>query len=149
MKFRWKFLLFSAAFAAALQPCCRRSETPEPSAKTAPSPAAPDQRPPFGLIESPRENDTLAAGAQAGGWALDDSGVAKVEVSFDNNPPIEAEIGQPFAGVHDAYPNYPQSDKAGFRFTVPSLAAGPHLLVVTVTGKDGGKTDLRRHLTIQ
>ena len=34
-------------------------------------------------------------------------------------------------------------------FTVPSVAAGPHLLIVTITGKDGGKTELKRHVNIQ
>jgi hypothetical protein len=147
---RWKALLLAAGIGAAVLPGCRKSENPEPSAKpTGVVAARPDQRPPFGLIDTPQENDTLAAGAKGAGWALDDSGVAKIEVSFDNNPSFSAEIGQPFAGVHDAYPGYPDSDKAGFRFTVPSVAAGPHLLIVTITGKDGGKTDLRRHLRIQ
>src|SRR5437773_1635901 len=72
-----------------------------PEARTA---GATEQHPPFGFIDTPREGDTVASGSPATGWALDDSGVARVEVSLDNGPAVRAELGQSFPGVQEAYP---------------------------------------------
>ena len=58
-------------------------------------------------------------------------------------------VGQAFPGVKEAYPTLPASDKAGFGFAIPSAAAGPHLLVVTITATDGGKTEIKRHVQIK
>ena len=138
-----------AGVAVILLAACRRSESP--SAVTPASRPTPktDQHPPFGSIDTPKENDTVASGSRALGWALDDSGVARVDGSLDNGPATPAELGQAFSGVKEAYPNYPNSDRPGFAFAMPSAPAGPHLLVVTITAKDGGKTDLKRHIQIK
>ncbi len=149
MKSRWKVLVLGVGITAGVLAGCRRSESPEAATPGSQASRQARQHPPFGLIDTPREGDSVASGSQGSGWALDDSGVAKVEVSLDNAPAVPGELGQPFPGVREAYPTYPDSDKAGFSFTMPSVAAGPHLLIVTITGKDGGKTDLRRHIQIQ
>ena len=149
MKSAVQTLVLAAAMAGVLLPACRKSETPEAAAPDSEAAKQARARPPFGLIDTPKENEAMASGAQGTGWALDDSGVAKVEAGLDDGPRAAAQIGQPFPGVKDAYPTYPDSDKAGFTFTMPSVAAGPHLLIVTITGKDGGKTDLRRHVQIR
>jgi hypothetical protein len=151
MRMNWscKALLAAVALAALLLPGCRKSEAPEAAAVDTEAAKQARARPPFGLIDTPKENEAIASGAQGTGWALDDSGIAKVEVGLDDGARAEAQIGQPFSGVKEAYPTYPGSDKAGFTFTMPSVAAGPHLLVITLIGKDGGKTDLRRHVQIR
>jgi len=145
---RWKSLVGVVAAALVLAGC-RKSETATASAPAAPAASATLQRPPFGFLDVPRENDTVATGSVATGWALDDSGVATVSASLDNGPPLAVTRGQAFPGVKEAYPTFPASDKAGFRFAMPSVAAGPHLLVVTITARDGGKTDLKRHIQIK
>jgi hypothetical protein len=145
---RWKTLV--AVFAAALVLAgCRKSETATASAPAVTASSEALRHPPFGFLEVPRENDAVAAGTVATGWALDDSGIAGVSVSLDNGPPLAATLGQAFPGVKEAYPTFPASDKAGFRFAMPSVAAGPHLLVVTITARDGGKTDIKRHIQIK
>ncbi len=146
---RWKTLVCNAAVAALVLAGCRKSETPTASAPAAPAASATLQHPPFGFLEVPRENDTVAVGTVATGWALDDSGVAGVSVSLDNGPAFSATRGQAFPGVHEAYPMFPASGNAGFRFALPSAAAGPHLLVVTIIARDGGKTDIKRHIQIK
>ncbi len=143
---RWKDLFCAAGMAAIIFAGCRRSESESARRATA-APGA--QRPPFGYIDNPKENETVASGSRGYGWALDDSGVANIAVSLDNGPATPAELGQNYPGVRDAYPTFPNSDKAGFSFVMPSVASGPHLLVVTITGKDGGKTDLKRHILIK
>ena len=44
----------------------------------------------------------------------------------------------------EAYPNLPDSDRAGFIFAIPKLPPGPHWLTVVIVAKDGGQTTLRR-----
>ena len=149
MKSGVRALLLAVGLIGALLAGCRKSEAPEAAAAESEAARQARARPPFGLIDTPKENDAIASGAEGSGWALDDSGIAKVEVGLDDAPRAAAKIGQPFPGVGEAYPNYPDSNRAGFTFTMPSVAAGPHLLVVTITGKDGGKTDLRRHVQIR
>ena len=130
--------------AALLLAGCRKSEK-----RNGPAAAEAPQHPPFGYIDAPRENETVASGSRAYGWALDDSGVKSVTASLDDGPAAAVELGQNSPVVKQAYPTFPNSDKAGFVFEIPSVAAGPHLVVVTIEAKDGGKTDLKRHVQIK
>lgn len=130
--------------AAALLAGCRKSEN-----RLSPAASEAALHPPFGYIDTPKENEAVASGSRAYGWALDDSGVKSVTASLDGGPATPAELGQGSPVVKQAYPTFPNSDKAGFIFEMPSVAAGPHLLVVTIEGKDGGKTDLKRHVQIR
>ena len=140
----YRALLCAAAMAAVLLAGCRKSEKP-----SGPAAAGTPQHPPFGYIDTPKESETVASGSRAYGWALDDSGVKSVTASLDGGPAVAAELGQNSPVVKQAYPTFPNSDKAGFVFEMPSVAAGPHVLAVTVEGKDGGKTDLKRHVQIK
>ena len=66
---------------------------------------------PFATIERPREGETVSAGYWSFGWALDDSGVARVTVAAESAPPTECAIGQAFPGVADVYPRYPDAER--------------------------------------
>lgn len=105
--------------------------------------------PPFGVIDVPRENDTVSSGSWGFGWALDDSGIAEVRVSFDDGPGVPTVIHQPHPGVRDVHPGYPDSDAPGFGFSVPALGPGPHTLKAVFVGRDGGKTELPRRITVR
>ena len=105
--------------------------------------------PPFGLLDSPGEGETVASGAWAFGWALDDSGIAEVLASADGGPPHPVAIGQPHPGVVEVHPGYEGVDKPGFGFALPALSPGPHTLTVTIVAKDGGTTDLPRRFVVR
>jgi hypothetical protein len=105
--------------------------------------------PPFGYIDAPAEGETIAAGAWAYGWALDDSGVARVTVSIDDGQPQLATFGQPHPGPPRLYPEYPDSTRAGFGVSIPLLASGPHTLSVTILAKDGGQTRMQRSFLLR
>jgi hypothetical protein len=105
--------------------------------------------PPFGVIDAPKENQTAASGSWGYGWALDDSGIAQVLISVDGGAATPALIHQPHPGVRDVHPNYPDSDKPGFGFALPTLAPGPHKLSVTLVARDGGKTELKHQIQIR
>ncbi len=143
----WKQILRAAGMAAIVLAGCRKSESD--SARQAVAASRADPHPPFGYIDAPKENEAVVPGSRGAGWVLDDSGVASVTAALDNGPANPAELGQAYPGVQEAYPAFPGSDKAGFSFAIPPVAAGPHVLVVTITGKDGGKTDLKRHVQIR
>jgi hypothetical protein len=151
MSLRWKASILSAVLAAACLAACRKSESTQGAAPAmaTPTPLQSAEHPPFGFIDTPKEGDAVASGTWCFGWALDDSGVARVDVFLDAGPGVQAVIGKPFPGVKEAYPTYPDSDKAGFGFAMPSATPGPHLLTVIITARDGGKMDLRRHIRIQ
>jgi hypothetical protein len=149
MILRWKTLACGVGMAAIVVAGCKKSETTTASVPATPAAAEAAKHPPFGFLDSPKENDTVAPGSWAYGWALDDSGIMAVTVSLDDGPPAPAALGQDFPGVKEAYPTFPDSDKAGFGFGVPSGAAGPHLLIVRFTAKDGDKTEIRRHIQIK
>src|SRR5262249_52927237 len=116
-----KAVLMAAVMRALLLPGCRKAGTPEAAPADTGAAKQARARPPFGLIDTPKENEAIASGAEGKGWALDDSGIAKVEVGLDEGERRPAKIGQPFPGVKEAYPTYPDSDKAGFTFTMPSV----------------------------
>jgi hypothetical protein len=105
--------------------------------------------PPFGVLDVPRENDTVTSGAWGFGWALDDSGIAQVRVSFDDGPGVPTTIHQPHPGVREAHPAYPENAAPGFGFAVPPLPPGPHTLKVIFVGRDGGKTELQRRIIVR
>jgi hypothetical protein len=105
--------------------------------------------PPFGILDVPRENDTVTSGAWGFGWALDDSGIAQVRVSFDDGPSVPTTIHQPHPGVREAHPSYPESASPGFGFAVPPLPSGPHTLRVIFVGRDGGKTEVQRRIFVR
>jgi hypothetical protein len=149
MSWRRKTLACCVGMAAIVLVGCKKSESTTAAVPAKPASAGVTQRPPFGFLDVPRENDTVASGFRAYGWALDDSGIAGVTASLDDGPPAAAALDQSFPGVREAYPTFPNSDKAGFGFGVPSAAAGPHLLIVTFTANDGGKTEIKRHIRIK
>ncbi len=111
--------------------------------------AAAAPAPPFGVIESPRENELVRAGSRGFGWALDDSGIAQVRVGAEEGKPVPAVIGGSHAGIADIYPQYPDAEKAGFEFAIPKLPPGPHTLVVTLVAKDGEETVLHRAIRVR
>ncbi len=99
---------------------------------------------PFGVLQRPDEGETVSAGFQAFGWALDDSGISRITMASDGLAPVECSRPGPFPGVDAIYPKYPETDRSFFACTVPRLPAGPRVLVVEVTGRDGGRTIWRR-----
>ncbi len=160
----WKRSVCGLGVAVLVLASCRKTETaggagatPSPavasetSAQAATGGAAPGgdtSRAPFGFLDTPKEGAAVKAGSWAFGWALDDSGIAQVTVAADSGQTSPVALGQPFPGVAKDHPAYPNADKAGFGFPVPTLASGPHTLVVTLVARDGGRTEIRRQIRI-
>ena len=144
MKTHFQLLVLGFVVAAMTAGCQKSESTPSSAGAGAPAGASADAHPPFGILDVPRENVPVDSGGFGYGWALDDSGIASVSVSFDGGGAAPAKIGEAFPGVKEAYPTMPDNEKAGFIFAIPKLATGPHSLSVTLVAKDGGQTILRR-----
>ena len=136
-------LLCAAAMAAAVLAGCRKSENrAAPAATNAPASAVRVHR----GAEGERDRGIRFPGLRLGARRLRRQERHRLA---RHGPGAAAELGQNSPAVKQAYPTFPDSERAGFVFEIPSLAAGPHLLVVTIEAKDGGRTDLKRHLQIQ
>jgi hypothetical protein len=107
-----------------------------------------DFAPPTGMIHLPTENQTVAPGFWVHGWAVDDSGIARVEGATELGPAGDAQLGTVWPGVANFFPTLPGSGRAGWGFAVPPLPSGPHTLRVTLVGKDGGRTVLERKIVV-
>ena len=105
--------------------------------------------PPLGWLDVPREGEAVAVGSTGFGWAMDDSGILEVRVAADGIPAGTARYGFPHPTATAAHPEYPDSPKPGFFFSVPRLAPGPHRLVFTFVARDGGTTSLPRGIVVR
>ncbi|MEP6767250.1 MAG: hypothetical protein ABJC61_01175 [Acidobacteriota bacterium] len=103
---------------------------------------------PIGTVERPRDGEIVGPGYWAFGWALDDSGIARVRLLAANASPVECIAHQPFPGVSAAYPKNPESGLPGYGCPVPALPHGPQVLSFEITGQDGGVTTLRRAVRV-
>ena len=74
--------------------------------------------------------------------------IAEVRVATELGPGGVAVTGKPHPGIAEIYPEYPEKEQAGFLFLVPQVPAGPHTLVLTLIGRDGGETVLKRAIRV-
>lgn len=107
------------------------------------------QTAPHGVLDRPREGDEVPAGFWAFGWAIDDSGIERVTIAADGTAPADCSTGAVRQGIESLYPGYPGADHAGYGCSVPRLSPGPHVLTIEWTGRDGGKTSLKRAVMVR
>ncbi|SCI70978.1 Beta-N-acetylglucosaminidase precursor [uncultured Clostridium sp.] len=95
---------------------------------------------PRAWIEEPSGNVMLGSekGLQISGWALNASGVKKIEVYMDGNYVDDASIGIYRPDVNTAYPGYINGDYSGFRYIldVSKVLYGTHEISIKVIGND-------------
>jgi len=72
--------------------------------------------PPFGYFDGPNGRNAVTGVVGVTGWALDDNGIARVDIYVDGLPVGSAIYGQHRAGVAARYPGYPDSEAGGFGF---------------------------------
>ncbi len=105
--------------------------------------------PPFGEIYLPRAGQKVAPGFWAHGWALDDSGVASIQVGTELGTAGEALIGGQWPNLAARFPDFPDAANRGsWGFPIPDVAPGLHTLVVRLFARDGGSTTLERPIEV-
>jgi hypothetical protein len=122
-----------------------RSKVILAAALLAMSAAIPSWAVPFGVFGGLTQNRDSATGVVGlHGWALDASGVARVDVFVDGVSVGRAHYGTSRPGVAVLHPGFPDSHAAGFGFLLDSTRFdnGLHQLSVVVTANDGSKRTL-------
>lgn len=108
---------------------------------TAPLSAAP----PFGSLGGPVGGGNAGAGViPLHGWALDDDGVAWVDILVDGRWAGRAQYGRSRPGVAENNPGYPDSAAAGFAFELDSTRYlnGLHRVTARVVSETGEAANL-------
>jgi N-acetylmuramoyl-L-alanine amidase len=99
---------------------------------------------PFGFLDLPQEGSVIGTAVEIGGWALDDRGVARVELLVDGVLVGSAFYGISRPDVAIVFPGYPNDPLAGFvsLMNTSGLSAGTHFLVARIFDVQGLSTDL-------
>ena len=99
--------------------------------------------PAIGSLETPSQGQTVSGTINVGGWFLDGSGVAKIEVLIDGVVNGTATYGSARTDVSTAYPGYKNSN-CGYKYALDTtkLSNGSHSLVIRETGVNGNTTSL-------
>lgn len=92
-------------------------------------------------IDEPGSSSIMQGTVTVRGWALNPSGLSKVNVYYDNGLIGLATLHLERPDVNNAYPGYQDGDKAGFIYEIPAsfLKEGKHTIAVEAVGVDGTK----------
>jgi hypothetical protein len=102
-----------------------------------------DNLPPFGVLETPDVRATLTSNASGSGWALDNVGIARVEVLIDGQKVTEAIYGLSRPDIAAVWGgSFPNSSHAGFSFVLDTtkFTTGEHTLAVRLLDAGGNTT---------
>jgi N-acetylmuramoyl-L-alanine amidase len=72
----------------------------------------------FGFIDDPENGELTSGITQVSGWALDREGIALVQIFLDGEFQGNAVYGLPRGDVKTLYPGYPDSNAAGWTFSL-------------------------------
>jgi len=101
-----------------------------------------DKLAPFGAFETPDYGATLNNIATGTGWALDNVGVAVIEVVVDGQKVGEGIYGLSRPDVGSVWGSFPNAARSGFSFSLDTtkFAIGQHTLAVRVLDAAGNAT---------
>src|SRR5205085_12030324 len=111
-----------------------------------------DHLAPFGNLETPDFRATLSTTAGGSGWALDNVGIATVEVLIDGVKVGEAIYGLNRPDIGAVWGSFPNAARAGFSFTFDTtkFSNGDHTLAVRLLDAAGNATVVgTRPITLQ
>jgi Putative Ig domain/Bacterial Ig domain len=97
---------------------------------------------PFGNLETPDFRATLSTTASGSGWALDNVGIAAVEVLVDGIKVGDAIYGLSRPDIGATYGSFPNAARSGFNFTFDTtkFSNGDHTLSVRLLDAAGNAT---------
>lgn len=97
-----------------------------------------------GYIDEPANNSAVKGNTVIRGWALDGSGIAKIEIFLNGNSIGAAEYGLERLDVLDAYPDYKNANSGYlFNLNTENLYNGKHTLTVRAINTKGEAKDLK------
>jgi hypothetical protein len=104
-----------------------------------------DIMPCFGTIDAPGPGATVSDVLAIDGWAVDDHGVAEIEILLDGEAIGVAQYGGSRQDVDGDYPGLPNAPHFGFRFDLDTalFPNGLHILEVVAADTSGNTSRLR------
>ena len=104
-----------------------------------------DIMPSFGTIDAPGSGATVSGVLSVDGWAVDDRGVARIEILLDGEAIGLAQYGGSRQDVDMDYPGLPNAPHFGFRFDMDTtlFTNGLHVLEVVAADTSGATSQLR------
>jgi hypothetical protein len=104
---------------------------------------------PFGWLDLPKDGQSVSPGEAGYGWALARSGIAEIRLSTEEAHTGQVSYGSSHPGVSEAHPSYPDTDRAGFTFRIPTLSSGVHQLYFTIVARNGAEAVLERWIRVK
>lgn len=106
---------------------------------------------PMTVIDIPIVNEFVQGNVDIVGWALNQSGVSKINIYLDDKFVGETGLSISRPDVIKVFPEYNQEDKVGFKYTLPaaSLSEGQHKVTVEVVGKDKSISIKDRYINLK
>jgi GT2 family glycosyltransferase/SAM-dependent methyltransferase len=102
--------------------------------------------------DHPADGTVLAARdvVEMRGWALAASGIDRVLIAINGDPPVAASYGIPRPDVARGYPEIPNSSLSGYRFfwDTNNLPEGPCTVRVTAVARSGETRETVCHISI-
>ncbi len=113
--------------------------------------ASPAGKPlPIGNLENPKDGQTVSGIEVIYGWALDTTGISKIELFIDDQPIGNIPYGGTRGDVKDVYPDYPNAENSGFSmiWNYSILTPGQHSILVRLHSLDGLTKDLKATVAV-
>ncbi|OIP33092.1 MAG: hypothetical protein AUK47_19610 [Deltaproteobacteria bacterium CG2_30_63_29] len=107
--------------------------------------------PPFGVIDGPVADEAVSGTVTVRGWALDNKGVDRVEVTVDGGAPTTLSYGGSRPDVCAVWPGYAGCPNVGYTGTIDLSAASDcaHLLEVRAVDGDGNARVIGRQRVLR
>jgi hypothetical protein len=101
-----------------------------------------DKLAPFGVLETPDYRATLNNVGTGSGWALDNVGVAAIDVLLDNQKVGDGIYGLSRPDIGAGWGSFPNAARSGFSFTIDTTrySNGEHTLAVRLIDAAGNST---------
>lgn len=105
---------------------------------------------PIGNLENPTNGQIVSGIAPIYGWALDATGISKIELFIDDQRMGNIPYGGTRDDVKNAYPNYPNAENSGFAmvWNYSTLTPGQHSIQVRISNVDGLTKDLQADVNV-
>ncbi|SFB37041.1 Ig-like domain-containing protein, partial [Clostridium frigidicarnis] len=102
-------------------------------------------------VDIPSEEEEITKEFSIYGWALNPSGMNKIDVYIDDEFLGKADINIERSDIESAFPGYIGGDKSGFNYNVDinKIPPGQHKILVRAIGNDGTSIDYIRIINIK
>jgi N-acetylmuramoyl-L-alanine amidase len=102
-------------------------------------------------VDTPSSGSAIKGETSIAGWAVNMSGINKVEIFMGDKFLGQATLGISYPAVDDVYPGYPTNRSSGFNFVLDTtqIPQGNQTLRIVATGNDNKTTTFNLNLNVR